>query len=245
MGRKNTQELQRSIDETKGKATKASSQKTLAATETQVIAKGNGDSRTVIFISENSVRKFRELYVEQCGSQSVFVAGLVVLDEFHRYKGTGPNQTIVFREIQELQKHANCPVTMVPLCGTLLEEGPAAWSEAVAHFSAQWSSWSKGSSPMLKTRNDANPAFLSTGFPAVKKEFFTMLKAISSGKGTAETLQASKKRITAFLAPIAQCLRQSQQYRHRILNPLPHVHRTIQKFPLIFLRKSEMHSIVL
>lgn len=194
------------------------------------IAKGQGDARDVAILSEKGFRKFRKMYDNQNGI-SVYVAGVVVLDEFQHYKGSTGTRTEPFQEIYELQKMSRHPLTLVPLCGTLLEERPRAWNELVAHFRRQWARWGPTGSKQLRMRHPRTNADWTSeaGFLKTREAFAKMVKGVAKRPPDREELERNRQLVNGFLAPIARCLRGRHEYRQRVLMPLPKLTLTTNK----------------
>lgn len=61
------------------------------------------------------------------------VLSMMIMDEFHAYKGTRNNETNAFRFLHQSSERSNRPTLAVGLSASAISEGPACWRYLVRH----------------------------------------------------------------------------------------------------------------
>lgn len=81
-------------------------------------------ANVIILVSSMSVRRMMNTY-PQTGAEKLrgFAPGIVIMDEFHKYKGSHNSDTLPFDVMYSTLANEGYPVLLVYLFGTLLEEG--------------------------------------------------------------------------------------------------------------------------
>lgn len=231
IGAKGTAERQRHLDELKGiLITRKDWPSMPAMSQDWCIRKGRGDATMLCVVSHHMLLDFyNEFRGPEGQGRSLFTPGLIVLDEFHNYKGAGGHLTEVFRVIREMQNNSYNPVKLLLLSGTLLQEGPMALKAALEHFGDQWQRFGDGTvRQRLRMRHPNGGAEWTNpgAFEDIKKAFAKMRKDVATPSAKRDELNQNKDTVNRIIGPIARVLVGSQKYRGRVLMPLPDVTRT-------------------
>lgn len=189
----------------------------------RLIKEGSGNARDVFLVSNSTVENLIKLYPVLLGEDgkpiaSFFTFGVVFMDEFHKYKGNqATHDTIPFKMVRNVSSKACHPVSLYPMSGTTIDEGPSAWRAAVEHYLAQW----KAHRGKLTCRVSLTPDKTLANFDNMRKKYNQLLRDLSTGAVSDVNAKAAAKEIRGFLSPFVTTLRQGQIYRAQAVNKLP------------------------
>lgn len=191
----------------------------------------NGTAHDVFLISNCVVKQFFDLYWDPIEKMSRFTSGAVFMDEFHRYGGASDRGTIPFDRVKDMSDHANHPVMLFPLCGTLVEEGPGSWRAPTQHYISQWRKWgeSEHAHERLLISTIGDPSTVLTGLDTIRKSHKTLVEGIATSSIQEDEVGALVGEIRPYMTLLIRALRKCQPWRGQVLNELPPCnHRSIK-----------------